>query len=244
MSERHSVLIAAADRSYARGMADAMHQSSGLSVVSVTDSVVQAVELARRFQPELAVLESSLACADANPIALLRMECPVLLVVENSSDPLPISMLRGAAAVVFKSSGEQVTVRRAVRVIEEQAMRKEKNVSHHVTEILQEMGIPPHIKGYRYLREAILLAVEDSTVLESITKVLYPGVACRFETTSARVERDIRRAICVAWERGDDVSRRRYFRNTVSHLKGKPTNSEFIAMIADHLCLQYGSKTV
>lgn len=242
MSERHSVLIAAADRSYAHRMADAMHQSSGLSVVSMTDSVVQAVELARRFHPELAVLESSLACADANPIDLLRMECPVLLVVENTGDPLPISMLRGAAAVVFKSSGAPAAAERAARVIEEQLMMKDQTLSHKVTDILREMGIPPHIKGYRYLREAILLAVEDSTVLGSITKVLYPGVACRFETTSARVERDIRRAICVAWERGDAVTRRRYFHNTVSNLKGKPTNSEFIAMIADHLCLQYGGQ--
>ena len=95
-----------------------------------------------------------------------------------------------------------------------------------------------HIKGYQYLREAILIAVEDMDVINAVTKVLYPEIAKRFGTTASRVERAIRHAIEVAWDRGDIETLQKYFGYTVNSAKGKPTNSEFIAMIADRLQLQ------
>ena len=95
-----------------------------------------------------------------------------------------------------------------------------------------------HIKGYQYLREAIIIAVENMDVINAITKILYPQVAKTFQTTSSRVERAIRHAIEVAWERGDIETLQRFFGYTVSNAKGKPTNSEFIALIADKLQLQ------
>ena len=107
-----------------------------------------------------------------------------------------------------------------------------------VTAIIHEIGVPAHIKGYQYLREAILIAVEDMDVINAVTKVLYPEVAKRFGTTASRVERAIRHAIEVAWDRGDLETLQRYFGYTVNSAKGKPTNSEFIAMIADRLVLQ------
>lgn len=107
-----------------------------------------------------------------------------------------------------------------------------------VTSIIHEVGVPAHIKGYQYLREAIILAVEDMDVINAVTKVLYPEVAKRFGTTASRVERAIRHAIEVAWDRGDLETLQKYFGYTVSNVKGKPTNSEFIAMIADRLQLQ------
>ena len=107
-----------------------------------------------------------------------------------------------------------------------------------VTEILHQIGVPAHIKGYQYLREAILIAVEDMDVINAVTKVLYPEVAKRFGTTASRVERAIRHAIEVAWDRGDLETLQKYFGYTVSVSKGKPTNSEFIAMIADRLTLE------
>lgn len=238
MKQCHSVLIAG-KRTYARRLADALHRTSGiLSVVGLTDSAEQAAVLAEQLSPGLIVLQSSLLSPTENPIELLRAQCPVLVVLESSGAQLTVTSLRGAAATVFQSSGEDAVSERVVRFLEERENLTEQTVPGKVTDILREMGIPPHIKGYRYLREAILLAVEDEMVLTSITKLLYPGVAHRFDTTSARVERDIRRAICLAWERGDAVSRRRYFSNTVSNLKGKPTNSEFIAMIADRIQLE------
>ena len=107
-----------------------------------------------------------------------------------------------------------------------------------VTSVIHEIGVPAHIKGYQYLREAIMIAVDDMDVINAVTKVLYPEVAKRFSTTPSRVERAIRHAIEVAWDRGDLETLQKYFGYTVSNSKGKPTNSEFIAMIADRLVLE------
>ena len=108
--------------------------------------------------------------------------------------------------------------------------------------MIHEIGVPAHIKGYQYLREAILIAVEDMDVINAVTKALYPAVAKRFGTTPSRVERAIRHAIEVAWDRGDLEVLQKYFGYTVSNTKGKPTNSEFIAMIADRLVLNRESQ--
>lgn len=107
-----------------------------------------------------------------------------------------------------------------------------------VTEVIHEIGVPAHIKGYQYLREAILMTVRNMEVINSVTKVLYPAVAKKFNTTPSRVERAIRHAIEVAWDRGDLETLQKFFGYTVSNIKGKPTNSEFIAMIADSLSLK------
>lgn len=107
-----------------------------------------------------------------------------------------------------------------------------------VTDIIHEIGVPAHIKGYQYLREAIILTINDMEMINAVTKVLYPEVAKRFDTTPSRVERAIRHAIEVAWDRGDLETLQRFFGYTVSNIKGKPTNSEFIAMIADNLSLR------
>lgn len=107
-----------------------------------------------------------------------------------------------------------------------------------VTEVIHQVGVPAHIKGYQYLREAIIMAVKDMEAVGAITKILYPAIAKKFKTTSSRVERAIRHAIEVAWDRGDLETLQSYFGYTVSGLKGKPTNSEFISMIADRLRLE------
>ena len=107
-----------------------------------------------------------------------------------------------------------------------------------ITDIIHEIGIPAHIKGYQYIRYSIMLAVKDETIIGSITKTLYPTVAKKHNTTSSRVERAIRHAIEVAWDRGDIDTLNAYFGYTVQNNKGKPTNSEFIAMISDKIRLQ------
>ncbi len=106
------------------------------------------------------------------------------------------------------------------------------SIESMVTGIIHEIGVPAHIKGYQYLREAIIIAVGDMDVINAITKVLYPQVAKTFQTTPSRVERAIRHAIEVAWDRGDLDTLQRFFGYTVSNTKGKPTNSEFIARCA------------
>ena len=114
----------------------------------------------------------------------------------------------------------------------------------HVTKIIHQIGVPAHIKGYQYLRYAILMTIDDNDVINSVTKVLYPSVAKKFGTTTSRVERAIRHAIEVAWDRGDVDTLNSYFGYTIQNSRGKPTNSEFIAMIADNLRLKYRYATV
>lgn len=125
--------------------------------------------------------------------------------------------------------------------IQEVSSRRE-NLESRVTNMLHEIGIPAHIKGYHYLRDAIMMAVNDMDVLNAITKILYPTVAKKYRTTSSRVERAIRHAIEVAWSRGKLDTLDELFGYTVSTGKGKPTNSEFIALIADTIQLEYRHK--
>lgn len=121
--------------------------------------------------------------------------------------------------------------------------RRQTDLKMVVTDIIHQIGIPAHIKGYHYLREAILLSLDDPDMLESVTKQLYPTVAKKFSTTASRVERAIRHAIETAWDRGDLDTIQNLFGYTVSVGKGKPTNSEFIALITDNLRLKYIKST-
>lgn len=116
-----------------------------------------------------------------------------------------------------------------------------RDLEKDVTDMIHEIGVPAHIKGYQYLREAIMMSVEDTAMLSSITKILYPTIAKKFQTTPSRVERAIRHAIEVAWSRGRMETLDSLFGYTVNTGKGKPTNSEFIALIADRIRLQYRS---
>ena len=116
---------------------------------------------------------------------------------------------------------------------------KPKNLDASITNIIHEIGVPAHIKGYLYLREAIAMVYNDVELLGSITKVLYPDIAKKYNTTASRVERAIRHAIEVAWSRGNLESISSLFGHTVSMSKAKPTNSEFIAMVADRLRLEH-----
>ncbi len=119
------------------------------------------------------------------------------------------------------------------------SINTERDLEKDVTEMIHEIGVPAHIKGYQYLREAIMMSVEDTEMLNSITKVLYPSIAKKYQTTSSRVERAIRHAIEVAWSRGRMETLDALFGYTINTGKGKPTNSEFIALIADKIRLQY-----
>ena len=118
------------------------------------------------------------------------------------------------------------------------------DLESQVTKIIHQIGVPAHIKGYQYLRTAIIMAINDTDIINSVTKVLYPTVAKQYSTTSSRVERAIRHAIEVAWDRGDLDVLNSFFGYTVQNSRGKPTNSEFIAMIADNLRLKNKALTV
>lgn len=135
-----------------------------------------------------------------------------------------------------RRSGQSTAER---KVAAEEKGNEVHDLEKDVTEMIHEIGVPAHIKGYQYLREAIMMSVEDVEMLNSITKVLYPTIAKRFQTTPSRVERAIRHGIEVAWARGRSETLEALFGYTISAGKGKPTNSEFIALIADRIRLQY-----
>lgn len=138
--------------------------------------------------------------------------------------------------VPSSGKGEDVTV--LSPKAEEKPVIK-RDLEKDVTDMIHELGVPAHIKGYQYLREAIMMSVEDMDMLNSITKVLYPTIAKKFQTTPSRVERAIRHAIEVAWSRGRMETLDALFGYTINTGKGKPTNSEFIALIADKIRLLY-----
>lgn len=131
---------------------------------------------------------------------------------------------------------------RKVNAYESKSEYMERNLETDVTNIIHEIGVPAHIKGYQYLRDSIIMSVNDMEMLNSITKILYPTIAKKHQTTSSRVERAIRHAIEVAWSRGKMDTIDELFGYTVNGGKGKPTNSEFIALIADKVRLEYKNR--
>lgn len=140
----------------------------------------------------------------------------------------------------FKKNGQtKHTAGRLPAVISKQPEPVKKDLEVLVTEFIHEVGVPAHIKGYQYLREAIIMSVEDPGMISSITKILYPTIAKKFQTTPSRVERAIRHAIEVAWSRGRMETLDALFGYTINTGKGKPTNSEFIALISDKIRLKY-----
>ena len=135
--------------------------------------------------------------------------------------------------------GHISSLTRGGRTVMPSAYKPDADMEAQVTKIIHQIGVPAHIKGYQYLRCAILMAIDDGDIINSVTKVLYPTVAKKYQTTTSRVERAIRHAIEVAWDRGDVDTLNSYFGYTIQNSRGKPTNSEFIAMIADNLRLKH-----
>lgn len=144
--------------------------------------------------------------------------------------------------ITVPSKGEeQDTVAKTASFLEPVKELTPMELKKEITNTIHEIGVPAHIKGYQYLREAITMAVDDIEMLNAITKVLYPTIAKTYNTTPSRVERAIRHAIEVAWSRGKMETLDSMFGYTINGGKGKPTNSEFIALIADKIRLQYGN---
>ncbi len=204
--------------------------------------------------PDAAVLEAKMPFCDAiEVIRRLKVEkkyVPNVIIVSNNADP---ALEREAASLgagfALKPVDPQFLVNKINQMCgvarEEpaaQSVPDETDLEYAVTEIIHQVGIPAHIKGYHYLRTAIMLSVNNDEMINSITKLLYPTVAKQYQTTSSRVERAIRHAIEIAWDRGDIDVLTNIFSYTVHTSKGKPTNSEFIALIADYLRLKFKQK--
>ena len=252
MENQMKVLIADGSEDFCSHLSAALERDRGYQVAGTALDGVRAVSLLRELQPDVLVLDMALPKLDGMSVlkaADSLEKKPVTLVTSSfiteyvtlmtTSLGVQYFMMKPCdASAVADRVREMCDARRQPAAAAPGNRRQEVNVEAMVTSIIHEIGVPAHIKGYQYLREAILIAVNDMDVINAITKVLYPQVAKTFSTTPSRVERAIRHAIEVAWDRGDLETLQRFFGYTVSNTKGKPTNSEFIALIADKLQLQ------
>ena len=241
--------MADASEEFRRLFAGALEEECDLELVGETGAGDEVVRLAEELAPDVLVMDLVLARMDGLEVlqALTGLEKrPRVLVLSGFArgNMAELAAEAGADYYMMKPCRMSALVERIRQVAagtedgEKGRGPREENLESTVTAIIHDIGVPAHIKGYQYLREAILIAVEDMEVINAVTKILYPEVAKRFGTTASRVERAIRHAIEVAWDRGDLETLQKYFGYTVSNAKGKPTNSEFIAMIADRLQLQ------
>lgn len=249
MDNRRTVLLADANEEFRGLLRNAIERSGEFTVVGSAGDGMEAVRLIGQYRPELVVMDVVLPGldglgvlkqlkdrGDAAKVIMLSAFCGDRVVAE--------AMELGASYFLPKPFETEALLDRMHSVFGQPAAPESGSgtLKNMVTSIIHEIGVPAHIKGYQYLREAIIIAVDDMDVINAVTKVLYPEVAKRFATTPSRVERAIRHAIEVAWDRGDLETLQKYFGYTVSNAKGKPTNSEFIAMIADRLVLEQKSR--
>ena len=255
MERTTTVFIADSAEEFCSGLSAALVRAGGFQVIGTANDGEQAIRQILEKKPDVLVLDlmlskqdgisvlKAISCMEHKP-ATLATSGFVTEYVANAAANL------GARYLMLKPCDMAALVERLEEIRGGESLRTpirrtdKTSIETMVTSIIHEIGVPAHIKGYQYLREAIIIAVNDMDVINAITKVLYPQVAKTFQTTPSRVERAIRHAIEVAWDRGDLDTLQRFFVYTVSNTKGKPTNSEFIALIADKLQLQLKSSEV
>ena len=243
------VVIGDTSQVFAEALKEALEERGAWSVTGISGSGEEVAELVERSRADVLILDPVLTELDGvgvlERLAAKQLHPQVLVAASFSSSYLLQRMTElGVSCYMLKPCGLDSIVAN-LNMLRSAAggpdASRDSMVENLVTSVIHEIGIPAHIKGYQYVRYAIILAVRDMDVINSITKTLYPAVASYFGTTPSRVERAIRHAIEVAWERGDLETLQKYFGYTVSGVKGKPTNSEFIALIADKLQLQLRS---
>ncbi len=250
------VLIADPNEDFRAMLSDVVEAEEDMLVVGTTGDGQEALALIESLHPDILVTDLVLTHLDGLGVLTAltsRDAAPAPLILSGFFNDQVVSACSELGAYYFmpKPCDIPALLTRIRQVVSDKkraglpmqgiAMtpaEKEPSLEAIVTDIIHEIGVPAHIKGYQYLREAIILTVNDMEVINAVTKVLYPAVAKKFSTTPSRVERAIRHAIEVAWDRGDLETLQKFFGYTVSNIKGKPTNSEFIAMIADSLTLR------
>ncbi len=256
MEHTTSVFIADGSEDFCTGLTAALQRSDGFHVAGTAADGEQAIRMIQERKPDVLVLDLMLAKKDGISVlrtlaaqgckpTTLATSCFVTDYVSAAAANLGVRylMLKPCDMAALVERLEEIRGGENLRYPAKRQSDKH-SIESLVTSIIHEIGVPAHIKGYQYLREAIIIAVNDMDVINAITKVLYPQVAKTFQTTPSRVERAIRHAIEVAWDRGDLDTLQRFFGYTVSNTKGKPTNSEFIALIADKLQLQLKGQNV
>ena len=246
MENRIKVVLADANENFRTMLQQTIENTGEFDVVGSAGDGAEAWKMIERERPQLVITDVILPELDGfallDRMAKLPARPKTILVSAFYREQMVMqAMEQGAAYFMAKpceASSLLERMRQAVNDGSEGAEDEFRSLEREVTAVIHEVGVPAHIKGYQYVREAIVIAVQDMDVINAVTKVLYPEVARRYSTTPSRVERAVRHAIEVAWDRGDLETLQRYFEYTVSNTKGKPTNSEFIAMIADRIRLQ------
>ena len=242
------IVVADTGTEFRKSVVRTLNDEPGLRVIGETGDGSELLHMVRDLQPDAVVMELVLTGGMdgldvLEEFAQLQSRPRVLILSSYMKGSMvDTAAAKGADFYMTKPCRISSVGERLRQIMAPGGLEPEQDdtatLEAQVTVIIHEVGVPAHIKGYQYLREAIIIAVNDMDVINAVTKVLYPEVAKRFGTTASRVERAIRHAIEVAWDRGDLETLQKYFGYTVSNAKGKPTNSEFIAMIADRLQLE------
>jgi len=252
MQTKTRVVVADLGEDYRSLLESSLLAEGDIIVVGSTSDGNEAFDIIRSSSPDVLLTDVVLSGMDG--LSLMRRvselpegEKPAVIVISSFYSEHTLSECSNLGAAFFMQKPcETQSLAPRIRLLSGKSQKtpgvkdlysapREAGIDTLVTDVIHEIGIPAHIKGYQYVREAIILAVNDPEIINSVTKVLYPTVAKKYLTTPSRVERAIRHAIEVAWDRGDIETIQKYFGYTVSNIKGKPTNSEFIAMIADRL---------
>ncbi len=271
MKDKITLLIADDNQDFSKTLAGYLEKQEDMEVIGIAKDGVEAVDMIANTIPDIALIDIIMPHLDGigvlekvgNLNLRKRPTCIMLSAVgQDKITQRAISL--GAEYYVVKPFDIEILINRIRQIknyvptnngnsfisremkqqyiaIPEDKRKEKKNLEALVTNIIHEVGVPAHIKGYQYLREAIIMVVNDIDVINQITKSLYPEIASKYATTPSRVERAIRHAIEVAWGRGQQEAVESIFGYTISAAKGKPTNSEFIAMIADKLRLELKS---
>ena len=264
MQEKIKVVIADDNVEFAEIVKNFLNQKEDIEVIDIAKDGEEAVKILKEKEPDVALLDVIMPQLDGIGVLEKLNAMPkklktnfIMLSAIGQDIITQKTVMLGAQYYMLKPFDLELLAKR-LREIKHGMIEAPKYVgiplkkSTYITEgkdtletsitnIIHEVGVPAHIKGYQYIREAITLAVNDMDVINSITKQLYPTLAKKFKTTPSRVERAIRHAIEVAWTRGSMDTNNEMFGNTISATKGKPTNSEFIAMISDKLRLELKS---
>ncbi len=260
MEKKSKILICDENEDFRR-ITSRYLENAGFTVPDEALNGEEALEKIKKLHPEVVIIDIWMSKLDT--VSILKScaemsfapdKAPSFIVTSQMNNPsmLTEASEAGADYCILKPINYPALAERIRRLLKARENTKIKAPSFdtredieletQVTKIIHQIGVPAHIKGYQYLRSAIIMTVNNSDIINSVTKVLYPSVAKRYQTTSSRVERAIRHAIEVAWDRGDVDTLNSYFGYTIQNSRGKPTNSEFIAMIADNLRL--ANKTV
>lgn len=271
MKEKTTILIADDNQDFSRTLANYIHEQDDMEVIGIAKDGEEAIDMITNIMPDVALLDVIMPHLDGigvleklNIIKCDKKPICIMLSAVGQDKITQKAVGLGAEYYVVKPFDIELLIKRIRELknfkpnqnvnsfigreikpqyvdIPANGEKNQENLEALVTNIIHEVGVPAHIKGYQYLREAIIMVVNDIDVINQITKSLYPKIAYKFNTTPSRVERAIRHAIEVAWGRGDQQTVEKIFGYTISAAKGKPTNSEFIAMIADKLRLELKS---